>query len=204
MVQLLQKRYGNQLDEHADQYIDLAVDAATRMQTLINDLLDFSRVDRRGKPFAPTAMASVIKSALNNLSVAIQNSGAVITSDEMPELMIDSTQMTRVIQNLLSNAIKFQSNHSPVIHISAQLQGNEWRFGIHDNGIGIEPQYFDRIFVVFQRLHTRTEYPGTGIGLAIVKKIVDRHDGRIWVESQFGTGSTFYFTIPVRKLSNDA
>ncbi len=198
MVQLLQQRYQGQLDERADQYIGLAVDAATRMQALINDLLMFSRVQRHVKSFKPTAVEQVLALAKANLHVAIEESAAIITSDTMPTVQADPTQMTQLFQNLIGNAIKFRSTESPLIHISAQRRDSVWCFSVRDNGIGIAPDYFERIFVIFQRLHARHDYPGTGIGLALCKKIVERHGGQIWVESRLGHGATFSFTIPDR------
>ncbi len=197
-VQVLQQRYQSQLDGRAEQFITHAVDGVTRMQTLINDLLAYSRVGTRGQPFAPVEMTAVLNDALANLKVLIAESGAVVTHDVLPTVSGDATQLTQVFQNLIGNAIKFRGERPPHIHIAVQREGSDWRFAVRDNGIGIEPQYAERIFIIFQRLHTRTEYPGTGIGLAICKKIVERHGGRIWVESEPGQGSTFYFTITDR------
>jgi PAS domain S-box-containing protein len=199
MVQLLQRRYQGQLDERADEYIHHAVEAADRMQSLINDLLAFSRVGRRSNPIEPVESKICLGVALRNLAVAIHESNALITADALPVVRADSTQLVQLFQNLIANGIKFQSRKEPQIHISAKLVKDAWLFSVQDNGIGIEPQYFERIFLVFQRLHTRREYPGTGIGLAICKKIVERHGGSIWVESMPGVGSTFYFTLPVRE-----
>jgi len=196
MVQLLQQRYKGQLDERADEYINLAFDGATRMQRLINDLLAYSRVDRRNNPMQPVDANLALKSALRNLEASIAAHGAAVTSDSLPTVEADATQLTQLFQNLIGNAIKFHSERPPSIHIGAEKLGDFWRFFVCDNGIGIEPQYFERVFLVFQRLHTRREYPGTGIGLSICKKIVERHGGRIWVESEPGQGATFYFTIP--------
>jgi len=198
MVQLLGQRYKGKLDERADEYIGHAVEASGRMQNLINDLLDYSRVDRLGKPFALTDLEKTLDIALANLQVAIQESSTEITRDPLPTLMADTTQLTQVLQNLIGNAIKFRAGRSPKIHVGAEKFEKGWRLSVRDNGIGIEPQYFDRIFLVFQRLHTRREYTGTGIGLSLCKKIVERHGGEIWVESQPERGSTFYFTIPER------
>jgi PAS domain S-box-containing protein len=194
-TQLLARRYQGRLDADADEFIAFAVDGASRMQGLITDLLAYSRVGTRGKKFAPTDFAIVLEAALVNLKAAIGESGAVVTHDPLPTLRADKTQVTQLFQNLIANAIKFHGEETPRIHISAESKSNEWLFSLRDNGIGIEPQYADRIFAIFQRLHTREEYPGTGIGLAICKKTVERHGGRIWVESQPGTGSTFHFTI---------
>ena len=196
MVQLLQKRYQGQLDAQADEYIQHAVDASTRMRTLINDLLTFSRLDTRGKPFEPTNMNAVLDLVLRDLTVTIEENHAIITHDDLPSVMGDAIQLGQLVQNLLSNSIKYHSDQPPQIHIGVESLPNAWRFSVRDNGIGIKPENFERIFVVFQRLHTRRTYPGTGIGLALCKKIVERHGGKIWVESQFGQGSTFYFTLP--------
>ena len=195
--QLLARRYKGKLDAEADEFITFIVDGATRMQTLINDLLAFSRIGMRGNPFALVDCGEIFNAAKENLEVAIAENGAVITNDPLPALVADQTQLTQLFQNLFSNAIKFRRpEEAPRIHVSAVWHDGAWQFSVRDNGIGIAPQYFDRIFVIFQRLHGREEYPGTGIGLAICKKIVQRHGGRMWVESGTGTGSTFYFTIP--------
>jgi len=196
MVQLLQRRYAGRLDARADEFIRHAVEGAARMQTLINDLLTYSRVGSRGQPLEPTDCSTVLKNVLANLAVAISESSAVVTYEALPSVRADAGQLTQLFQNLIGNALKFRNECSPAIHIEAVSQEGEWLFAVRDNGIGLEAQYFERIFGVFQRLHTRTEYPGTGIGLAICKKIVERHGGRIWVESEPGRGSTFYFTIP--------
>jgi PAS domain S-box-containing protein len=197
-LQLLERRYKDQLDTDAQEFIAYAVDGATRMQALINALLSYSRVGTRGKPFEPTDCAVILDRALANLKVAIEESDAVVTHDPLPTTMSDSVQLTQVFQNLIGNAVKFHGERRPEIHIGAQRRDGEWLFSVRDNGIGIDPQHYERIFAIFQRLHTREEYPGAGIGLAICKKIVERHGGRIWVESQPGAGSTFYFTIPDR------
>ncbi|MEP7136153.1 MAG: PAS domain S-box protein [Chloroflexota bacterium] len=198
MVQLLQQRYQGQLDERADEYIGHAVEASGRMQTLINDLLELSRVGRLGRSFSTTDMEQTLKHALVNLQSTLQESQAEIAHDPLPTLLGDEIQLTQVLQNLIANALKFRGARPPHIHVSAEKIEQRWRFAVRDNGIGIEAQYFERIFLVFQRLHTRREYPGTGIGLALCKKIIERHGGQIWVESQPGQGSTFYFTIPER------
>jgi len=198
MVQLLQQRYQGRLDERADEYIGHAVDASTRMQNLINDLLEYSRVARFGKPLAETDLESCLKNSLTNLQVSIQESNAQITHEPLPVVRADAAQLTQVLQNLIGNAIKFRGERPLHIHIGAKKIEQAWQFEVRDNGIGIEPNYFERIFLVFQRLHTRREYPGTGIGLSLCKKIIERHGGRIWVESQAGQGSIFYFTIPER------
>jgi signal transduction histidine kinase len=203
-VQLLARRYQGRLDADADEFIAYAVDGATRMQALINDLLAYSRVGTRGKPFEPTDCEAILDQALANLQVAIEENGAAVTHDLLPTVMADATQLTQLFQNLIGNAVKFRGEESLRIHISAHWpsaienrKSDEWIFSVRDNGIGIDPEYHERIFLIFQRLHTREEYPGTGIGLAICRKIVERHGGRIWVESQPGKGSIFYFTIPM-------
>jgi PAS domain S-box-containing protein len=202
--QLLGERYRGRLDADADDFIAFIVDGAARMQTLINDLLTFSRVGTRGSPFAPVAGGEILQAALGNLDAAIADSGAIITHDPLPTVLADPTQMTQLFQNLCGNAIKFRRpGQTPQIHVSAARQDGAWQFNVRDNGVGIDPKYFDRIFIIFQRLHGREEYPGTGIGLAICKKIVERHGGRIWVESEPGNGSTFHFTLPDRKENYD-
>jgi len=195
-TQLLAKRYQGKLDKDADEFIAYAVAGANRMQALINDLLTYSRVDTRGKSFKPIDSEAVFNQAVANLRVAIKEGEAVITHDPLPPLIADDLQIVQLFQNLLGNAIKFHGKEPPRIHVSAKQEGNEWVFSFRDNGIGIAPEYFDRIFVIFQRLHGREEYPGTGTGLTICKKIVECHGGRIWVESEPSKGSTFYFTIP--------
>jgi PAS domain S-box-containing protein len=199
-TQLLERRYRDKLDADARQFICYAVEGAGRMQALINDLLAYSRVGIRPRQFARIDSAEILKRALKNLEIAIEESDAKITNTVLPVIFGDLTQLTQLFQNLIGNGIKFRGEKPAIIHISAELQGEgateEWHFTVRDEGIGIEPQYFERIFVIFQRLHSRDEYPGTGIGLAVCKKIVERHGGRIWVESEPGKGSAFHFTIP--------
>ncbi len=197
-TQLLARRYQGKLDEDADEFIGFAVDGATRMQALINDLLAYSRVGRRGRAFEATNTAEIVGRVTADLDVAIKEAGATITRGSLPVVMGDAVQLGQLFQNLISNAIKFRGERPPVVRISAERDGAAWRFSVQDNGIGIEPEYAKRIFVIFQRLHSRAEYPGTGIGLAICKKIVERHGGRIWVESRPGEGTTFFFTLPNR------
>jgi len=197
-TQLLAKRYKGKLDADADEFIAYAVDGANRMQRLIQDLLAYSRVDTQGQVFEPVSVEALAGYALDNVRAAVEESRAVVTHDPLPTVMADERQLLQLLQNLLSNALKFRGEQPPRVHVSAERRGGEWLFSVRDNGIGIDPQYAERIFAVFQRLHTIAEYPGTGIGLAICKKIVERHGGRIWVESQPGTGSTFYFTLPSR------
>jgi PAS domain S-box-containing protein len=194
-VQVLQRRYQGQLDARADEIINHAVAAVTRMQTLVSDLLAFSRLNRHGDAFAPIDFAGVLRDVMANLEVAIAESGATITHDDLPEVIADATQLRQLMQNVLSNSIKFRGDQPLKIHVSAQREENTWKFSVRDNGPGIEPQYFERIFIIFQRLVTRDEYPGTGIGLAVCKKIVERHGGRIWLDSDIGSGTTFHFTI---------
>lgn len=194
-TQLLERRYKDKLDADANDFINYAVDGAKRMQQLINDLLAYSRVGTRGKPFENTDCGAVFDAAIANLSVAIQESNAVVTHDPLPALMADEGQLVQLFQNLISNAIKFRDKRPPKVHVSAKLDGDKWMFSVQDNGIGIDPQYFDRVFVIFQRLQGNN-YPGTGVGLSISKKVVERHGGRLWIDSQTGKGSTFYFTLP--------
>ncbi len=195
-LQLLERRYEGQLDDKADKYIHFAVDGAARMQNLINDLLAFSRVTTRAKEFEITDVESIYNQVLINLEVSIKESSAIISHDPLPKVMADDTQLIQVFQNLISNAIKFRGEENPKIHIAAERKNKQWLFSVQDNGIGIDPKHKDRIFEVFKRLHKRRDYPGTGIGLSIVKKIIERHGGNIWVESELGKGSVFYFTLP--------
>jgi len=195
-TQLLAKRYRGRMDKDADEFIDYIVAGAKRMQALINDLLTYSRVDTRGESFGPIDGEVAFNQAIANLRTAIEEGEAVITHDPLPPLIADNSQIVQLFQNLLGNAIKFHGKEPPRVHVSARQENNEWVFSFRDNGIGITPEYFDRVFVIFQRLHSREEYPGTGTGLAICKRIVERHGGRIWVESELNKGSTFYFAIP--------
>ena len=197
-TQLLAKRYKGKLDSDADEFIAYAVDGATRMQALINDLLTYSRVGTKGKDFKPIDCKTVLERTLDNLKKAVEESRAELTYEPLPTVMADDVQLGQLFQNLIGNAIKFRSEESPHIHISAERNEDKWIFSVGDNGIGIDPEFTERIFIIFQRLHKRRDYPGTGIGLAVCKKIVERHGGRIWVESKPEKGSTFYFTIPLR------
>ncbi|WP_420715472.1 sensor histidine kinase [Cupriavidus sp. D39] len=194
-TQLLARRYKGKLDDDADEFIHYAVDGATRMQALINDLLAYSRVGTRVRSMTSVASGVALEKALENLQVSIEQSGAVITHDPLPEVTGDLTQITLLFQNLVGNAIKYRGTEPPLIHVSAVPEGAAWVFSVRDNGIGFAAEFADRIFQIFQRLHTKEEYPGTGIGLAIAKKIVERHGGRIWVESEAGQGATFYFSM---------
>ncbi len=195
-VKLLQRRYPDGLDDKAREYIAGAVDGANRMERLIIDLLAFSRVGTRGQAFAPADLEALLDQALKNLHSSLEEAGAKVTHDPLPRLLLDASQMLQLFQNLVGNGIKFRSQRPPEIHVGAKKQQARWLLWVRDNGIGIEPQYSERIFQIFQRLHTRKQYPGTGIGLAICKRIVERHGGAIWVESQPGLGSTFYLSIP--------
>jgi PAS domain S-box-containing protein len=204
-VQLLAKDYAGRLDEDADEYIAFAVDGAKRMQRLIDDLLAFSRVGTRGRQVGPVDCSKVLQDVLCSLKLAIDESGATITYGALPTVQGDHGQIHQLLQNLIVNAIKFHGDEPPAIHVDATHQGAGqgdegpgWLFAVRDNGIGLDPQYGERIFVIFQRLHSRAQYSGTGIGLAICKKIVERHGGRIWVESAAGAGATFYFRLPER------
>jgi signal transduction histidine kinase len=197
-LSLLEKRYADQLDGKAKQYMDLAIDGGLRAKQLIHDLLEFSRIDSQAKEFQDVSMEEVLGKTLDNLSVSIREEKAVISHEPLPNIKADDLQMIQVLQNLIANALKFRGVDPPRIHISGDDEGDHWRFSVKDNGIGIDPQYQDKIFVLFQRLHTKEEYEGTGIGLAICKKIVERHGGRIWFDSRPGSGTTFYFTMPKR------
>jgi chemotaxis family two-component system sensor kinase Cph1 len=194
-TQLLARRYKDNLDEDANEFIHYAVDGAMRMQALINDLLMISRVGTRAKPLQPCESGLALEHALINLRLAIEESGAVVTHDDMPRVTADVSQLTQLFQNLVGNALKFHSGEALKIHIGVRRHGDEWVIAVRDNGIGIAPEFFDRIFVIFQRLHGKQEYPGTGIGLAVCKKIVERHGGNIWVESEPGKGATFLFSL---------
>ncbi len=196
-LELLERRYKGQLDERADKFIAYAVDGATRMQTLINDLLSYSRVGTSTQDWKTVDCEKIVQNVLSNLHLSIIQSCAVITHDALPTVNADSSQLTQLFQNLISNAIKFHREEEvPQIHIGVDCTNGKWLFSIQDNGIGMETQYLERIFIIFQRLHSKTEYPGTGIGLAVCKKIVERHGGHLRVESQPDHGSTFYFTLP--------
>ena len=193
---LIEKQLGDQLEDKVRHHVDGAVQGASRMHTLITDLLALSRVGTRGQALEPADLNAVLDQALEGLGASVRETGARITRDPLPILSVDAGQMAQLFQNLIGNALKFRGERPPEIHVSAERKPDQWVFGVRDNGIGIEPQYSERIFLIFQRLHTRKHYAGTGIGLAICKKIVDRHGGAIWVESQPGQGSTFYFNIP--------
>ena len=194
-TQLLSRRYKGKLDSDADEFIRFAVDGATRMQCLIQDLLAFSRVGTKGRHLVKTSSVDALNDAIQNLGTAIEESGANVSYGDLPVVMADRRQLAQLFQNLIGNAIKYQTEGSPLIHVGAEPEGNNWSLSVTDNGIGIEPRYFERIFGMFQRLHSREEFAGTGIGLAICKKIVERHGGAISVESEVGKGSTFRFSL---------
>ena len=195
-VQLLQRQYGGRLDAEADKFIQYAVDGAKRMQVLIEDLLAYSRGGARGRELIATDAGALLRRALGNLAATIDETAAEITHGELPAVRADGTQLAQLFQNLIGNALKFRGAEPPRIHVEACRRGDDWLFSVRDNGIGIDPEFRERIFLIFQRLHTRQQYPGTGIGLAICKKIVERHGGQIWVESKPGQGAAFHFTIP--------
>lgn len=194
---LLARRYKGKFDKEADEFIAFILDGSKRMQALVQDLLAYSRVGSRAKTFEPTDSEEVLRGVLSQLKLVIEQSGAQITFDKLPMVLADDTQLGQVFQNLLSNAIKFHSGQPPKIHVSAKKSEDHWIFSVQDNGIGIDPEYFDRIFIMFQRLHGKDEYSGTGIGLAVCKRIIDRHGGTIWIESKKDKGSTFHFSLPV-------
>jgi PAS domain S-box-containing protein len=198
-VQLLARKYEGKLDPEADQYIHQVVDGAGRMRTLILDLLAYSRVDSAGTPFIVVNCDNALRQVLSNLETTLTENAAVVESEPLPSVKGDFNQIVQLLQNLISNAVKFKGKHPPKIRVEARLDGENWVFCVRDNGIGIDPKYSNQIFEIFKRLHTRSEYPGTGIGLAICKKVVTRHGGRIWVESQAGQGAAFYWTLPVLK-----
>ena len=195
-VQLLARRYRGRLDQDADEFIAFAVDGANRMKRLIQDLLAYARIKSKATQPEPVALGEVLQHVLDALRMQLHDSGARVERGSLPTVPADPVQMEQLLQNLISNAVKFRGSEPPVIRVEAEQRGSEWEVSVADNGIGIDPQFFDRIFIVFQRLHGMAEYSGTGIGLAICKKIVERHGGRIWVESESGKGSTFRFTLP--------
>ena len=195
-TQMLEQRYSDRLDDRARQYIGFAVDGARRMQLLINDLLDFSRVGRVGAERVEMDTGDALAAALRNLDSRLSDTGATVTHDDMPKTVGNSTLLTQLFQNLISNALKFRSDEPPLIHIGVRRDGDMWEFSCADNGIGVEPKYADRIFLIFQRLHPRDVYPGTGIGLALCRKIVEYHGGRIWLDTNESAGATFHWTLP--------
>ncbi|MHB8146290.1 MAG: sensor histidine kinase [Vulcanimicrobiaceae bacterium] len=198
-TQLLQKRYAGKLDAQADEFISFAVDGALRMQHLINDILQYSRVTTHGRAFERVSLADAVERACVNLRSRIEQSGAEIDVGAMPEVWGDSTQLSQLFTNLLGNGLKYNQSLRPRIEISARRDGDQWEIRVSDNGIGIAPEFHERIFGIFTRLHTRDEYEGTGIGLALCRRILERHNGRIWLQSAEGSGTTFYCTIPAEK-----
>jgi light-regulated signal transduction histidine kinase (bacteriophytochrome) len=201
--QLLQRRYIGQLDARADQYIEFAVDGAKRMQALIDDLLAFSRVGRVERDAVLVSAASALSQARVNLTTEIRKSGAVIQTTELPVVKAEFSLLTSLFQNLVGNAIKFRGDKPPVIEVAAVRQDGSWLFSVADNGIGIEPEFADRIFVIFQRLHDRTAYAGTGIGLAMCRKIVEHYGGKIWLDTDYQPGAKFSFTLPVAPADDE-
>lgn len=198
-LQLLERRHGAHLEGDAREFIDFAVDGARRMQSLINDLLDYSRVGRRGKQFEPIDLEQVLAGVLRLLSLATEEAQAHIEHEPLPIVLGDASQVARLLQNLVANALKFRGPEPPVIRITCRDAGEAWEIAVRDNGIGIAPEHFERIFAVFQRLHSRDDYAGTGIGLAVVKKIAELHGGHIRVQSTPGQGAAFIWSVP--KLS---
>ena len=195
-VQLLEREYKGRLGEEADEFIGFAVDGAKRMQALIQDLLTYSRVGRGEAPTEPIDLDSAFDRAMENLHAAIEEAGATVSAEELPTVVADPSQMTQLLQNLIGNALKFHGENPVEVRIGAERHNGEWTLGVRDNGIGIDPKHADRIFAIFQRLHTREEYPGTGIGLALCRKIVEYHGGRIWLGDAGAKGSTFQFPLP--------
>jgi PAS domain S-box-containing protein len=200
-TQLLEQRYGSVLDEDGREFLRYAREGANRMRALIDALLSYSRIDTRAQTFRPVTMDQVLDLTLTNLRASIAAANATVVRGPLPSVEGDPVQLGQVLQNLIGNAIKFRGPNPPHIWVSAERKGPVWQFAVRDDGIGIAPEYQDRIFIIFQRLHSREEYPGTGIGLAVCKKVVERHGGRLWVESTGtpGQGSTFYFTVPVER-----
>jgi PAS domain S-box-containing protein len=197
-VQLLDRRYGDKLDDEGREFIAYAVEGSKRMYGLVEDLLTYSRVETSVLPFTMVPMNQVMGTALKDLRETVETAGARVTSDELPVVHADPQQMVQLMENLIGNAIKFRRDEPPVVHVSVSLIANEWVFSVKDNGIGIAGEYQDKVFQMFQRLHPRETFPGTGIGLAICKKVVERHGGRIWFESEPGVGTTFFFTLPTK------
>jgi light-regulated signal transduction histidine kinase (bacteriophytochrome) len=194
-VQLLARRYSGRLDKDADEFIEFAIDGTNRLKSLISDLLAYSKVGTSGRAYTAVDMESVLAQVLENLRTSLDDNRVVITHDPLPQVLGDYEQMTQLLQNLIDNSIKFRGKEAPRVHVGARQLSERWLLFVRDNGIGIDPQYTERVFVIFQRLHSRDDYPGTGIGLAICRKIVERHGGHIWVDSEPGKGATFYFTL---------
>jgi len=198
-VQLLKLEYEGKLDEQAQDWIGRTVRAIAQMQTLIRDLLSYSRVDARSRPFVQIPFIEIVNDARTLLESSIHDSGGQVTWGPLPDVMGDRSQLVQLIQNLIGNGLAYRSDKPPHIHITADRSGEEWVFSVRDNGIGIDPKHHEQIFEIFKRLHNQKEHPGTGIGLAVCRRVVNRHGGRIWVESELGHGSTFHFTIPEEK-----
>ena len=196
-TQLLARRYKGHLDAEGDKFIDRSVSAVARMQALIHDLLAYSRVGTQGKAFGPTDCETVLHDVLANLQAAITETGAVVSHEQLPTVIADERQLRQLFQNLIGNALKFRGQERPRVHIGAEARDGHWVFSVRDNGIGLDQQFAERIFIIFQRLHTRRAYSGTGVGLAICKKVVERHGGNIWVDSILEQGATFFFTLPI-------
>ena len=196
-LKLLEKRYKGKLDEKAEEYISFTIDSVARMDMVLKDPLEFSRLGAKAHHMKPLNCSVVFEQAIHNLRSAIEESGAEITYDLLPTVMANESQITSLFQNLLSNSMKFRGKEKLRIHVSAEQKDNQWVFSVQDNGIGIDPKFFDRIFVIFQKLYTKQEYEGTGVGLTLCRKIVELHGGRIWVESEPGKGATFYFALPL-------
>jgi light-regulated signal transduction histidine kinase (bacteriophytochrome) len=201
-LSLMERTFKHQLDPKAKEYIDYALEGGNRMRDLINDVLAYSRLDAHGKKFAPVDMNAVIAEVLTTLRETIEENKADVTVDPLPTVAADESQMMQVMQNLIGNALKFHGPDRPIIRISSSPEEREWTISVKDNGIGLDMADAEKIFLMFQRLNNRDEYPGTGIGLAVAKKIVERHGGRIWVESKLGKGATFFFTIPTADTRN--
>jgi len=199
-LQMLEKKYKNKLDAQADKYIDYAVEGSARMKALILALLTYSRLGTRGAPHKPTDCDHILAETVKDLRSAIKETGGVITHDSLPTVTVDRSQLSQVFQNLIENAIKFRRHDPPRIHVSAVKNRKEWVFSVKDNGIGIESHHLERIFVIFQRLNKRSQYDGTGIGLAIVNKVAERHGGRVWAESELGGRDDRLFTMPNRRI----
>lgn len=197
-TQLLGRRYKGRLDQDADDFIAYAVDGANRMKALINDLLSYSKAGKHAETFQETPLQAAVDRAVDNVRAALTESGGTVTHGDLPVVTADPGQLIQLFQNLIANAVKFRGAAAPRVHVSVVQKATEWIAAVSDNGIGIDPQYFGRIFIIFQRLHNKAEYPGTGMGLAICKRIVERHGGRIWVESPPGGGSTFFFSLPMK------
>jgi len=198
-LQLLQKRYSADLDDDANDFINFAVEGAKRLDIMINDLLEYSRIGSKEREFEYLQSENILETVLTNLKTSIEDNNVIIIHDQLPLIYSNNQQMVQLLQNLISNAIKYRSKEDPKIHISADLLDDEYVFSVKDNGIGIDQKHLEKIFTIFQRLHSRDEYEGTGIGLAISQKIVQQHGGQIWAESEPGKGTTFYFTIPINE-----